>query len=294
MLTDTKAVSVETAVQGFLDSRRASIARATYSNQGYILHDLRRYLGSETPISRVTERQLLAWINSEQREASSIRIRISTLRIFMRWCLREGLIHRDTSQYIESPHASQAMPRELERDAVAKVFRSAPDTRGELILSLMVQEGLRRSEVAMLDIADVDRTDRVMLVNGKNSKQRWLPISDETWTIMMSYLAQQPATTGPLIRSYTQPQKRLTPKHVGRLVSDWMRDAGVKERPLDGRSGHALRHTFAGALLDDGADIRDVQHALGHSDLSATYRYLRRRQATGRLRHVMGKRAYRM
>jgi site-specific recombinase XerD len=73
-----------------------------------------------------------------------------------------------------------------------------------------------------------------------------------------------------------------------------MTDAGVKARPHDGHSAHALRHTFAGALLDDGANLRDVQDALGHARLAPTYAYLKRRQPSRRLREVMGRRSYRL
>jgi site-specific recombinase XerD len=223
-----------------------------------------------------------------------MRVRIGIVKGFTAWCVREGVLKRDVCRHLESPRAPQSLPREIEQECVTKILNVVPDLRGQLIVSLMVQEGLRRGEVAKLDVGEIERESRLMLVHGKNSKERWLPITDETWGIMCGYLRDHPATTGPLIRSYTEPHKGLSPNTISVLVAGWMRDAGVKETPFDGRSAHALRHTFAGALLDEGADVRDVQEALGHADLSATYRYLKRRRATGRLKEVMGRRSYRL
>jgi site-specific recombinase XerD len=132
-----------------------------------------------------------------------------------------------------------------------------------------------------------------MLVRGKGNRERWLPISDETLAALHEYIAEAPGSAGPLLRSVTHPGRGITSSYVGVLISKGMLASGIKSHGYDGKSAHALRHTMAGAMIDDGADVRDVQAALGHSNRSTVHVYLRRRVAAGRLREVMGQRSYR-
>ncbi len=162
----------------------------------------------------------------------------------------------------------------------------------ELIVLLGVVQGMRRAEIAGQLRENIDLSGRVMLVHGKGNVERWLPVADQTHEVMSHYLAIIPGAVGPLIRSERHPSRGITADHLGRLVVQWMKDGGIKQHPFDGKSSHALRHTMAGATLDQGADIRDVQAALGHRSLQSTYVYLKRRQATSRLRDVMGQQRY--
>lgn len=145
---------------------------------------------------------------------------------------------------------------------------------------LMLQEGLRRAEVAAIQTGDVDLARLELDVRGKGgggAVTRRLPISDETHRALDTYLAECPPVAGPLIRSYRDPQAGVTAPTVGRIVADVMARAEVKQRPRDGRSAHALRHSCANDMLDGPADVHQVQAALGHRSLVATQIYLRGR-----------------
>lgn len=154
----------------------------------------------------------------------------------------------------------------------------------------MLQEGLRRKEVAGLSLGDFDFSERIMVVRGKGNHERVLPISSETWRALCCYLSERPATAGPLIRNYHDGRSALAAVSVGRLVSEWMSDAGIKEKAYDGRSAHALRHTAASDMLRSGAHLRDAQQALGHQSITATQRYMP--WLVGDLRTAMAGRNY--
>jgi site-specific recombinase XerD len=248
-------------------------------------------LMGDPPIGQLTRAHVLAWLEETTCAPATKRTRLSQLRTFCQWAVEEGLVVRDPTAGVRGPREPRRLPRGVQRRDVNALLEACPESRARLIVLLMVQEGLRRAEVSRLQLGDIDRDERTMLVTGKGGHQRLLPISAETWRAMGSYLAERPAPNGPLIRSFVDDRSGITPTTIGHLVSDLMADAGVKATAYDGRSGHALRHTMAGDMLKGGAHIRDVQTALGHVSLMVTQRYLP--LMVGDLRDAMGGRAYR-
>lgn len=208
------------------------------------------------------------------------RNRLSLFRGFAQWLVMAGHAKVDPTVGVKPPRQPRHLPRALSPDQSTDVIAAAPDARARLIMILMLQEGLRRAEVAAIQTGDVDLQRCELDVRGKyggGDVTRRLPISDETRRALTAYLAEWPPVAGPLIRSYREPDRGLEPPTVGRIVSAVMADAGVKERARDGKSGHALRHTCANDMLDGPAEVHEVQAALGHRSLSATQQYLRGR-----------------
>jgi integrase/recombinase XerC len=212
----------------------------------------------------------------------------------MEWLVEVGELERNPALLVKSPKEPRRLPRGLTAAEVRRLLRVAPDARAVVIILLMVQEGLRRGEVAGLDLGDIDMAERTMLVRGKGGHERVLPISEETFTAIRRYLGEHPATAGPLVRrSLDQPKgvrwdarQGLSPSYVSQMMTQWMREAGIKAKPYDGRSAHALRHTAASDMLRHGAHVRNVQAALGHASLVTTQRYLP--LIVGDLRESMG------
>lgn len=122
-------------------------------------------------------------------------------------------------------------------------------------------------------------------MRGKGGEQRLLPITDQTWSAFVAYVGRA-RTAGPVIRSVYRPSEGLSAQYVSVLVSEAMAQAGVAG------TGHALRHSMAAHVLRGGrGDIRDVQVALGHANLSTTAVYMPHSDVE-RLRHVIGGRWY--
>jgi site-specific recombinase XerC len=243
---------------------------------------------------RVGRRHVEAWLERPGLAPSYRRTRLSALRGFCRWCVVHGYMRRDPTAAARAPRVPEGVPKRLRPDeAQALVAVAAADPRTYLIVLLMLQECLRRAEVAALDVDDVDFAERTLAVRGKGGGGRHtavLPISSETWGALTTYLAVEGHRYGPFVRNRVRAHGRLAASTVSELVHDAMVDAGVK-RPGDAsRTPHSLRHTGAHDMLAHTHDVRAVQQALRHSSVRSTEVYLRGQ--VGQLGKVMGGRRY--
>jgi site-specific recombinase XerD len=263
-------------VLAYVDERR----RRKELRPGFV-----RIAGWDMQVKRLRPTHIEKWMERGEHSPATLRNQLSIVRTFCKWLVRNGHIKSDPTLHVVTPRQPRYLPRGLQAPMVATAFGEAPDCRANLILSLMVQEGLRCCEVARLELGDVDFADRHVLIRGKGGHERVLPITEETWRALHSYLAEHPAQAGPLIRSYSRPLRGIGPGHISVLVSDWLHGAGVPA------TAHALRHTAATDMLRAGAHLRDVQTALGHQSLATTQRYLP--LVVHDLRDAMGGRTYR-
>lgn len=222
----------------------------------------------------------------------SLRSEFSTVRTFCEWLVISGHCITDPTLGIKGPKQPDYVPRALDPADVAKLLRACATAREELMIVLMVQLGLRCGEVAGLQLSDVDTTAGVVYVLGKGGQQRFIPLVDDARRTLAEYLTAFDIRHGPLFPSQRDRHRSISAGWVSELVRQIFVRAGVKKKAWDGRSGHALRHTCASDVLDEGADIRDVQEMLGHRSLTSTQVYLRRRNAQ-KLKKVMEGRNYR-
>lgn len=225
-----------------------------------------------------------------QSRASAAR-KLAAIRTFLRFLLRDGVIDGDPGALVPTPKREVRMPAHLSEDEMARLL-DAPDgdsplgRRDRAILELFYASGLRLSELAGLDLEDLNLPSRMVRVLGKGGKQRIVPFNTSTASAIRAYLSDREALVRPSGRA-GQPAKashrnrranplfvnyrggRLTVRSVDRLVR---RHVAASSARL-GISPHALRHSFATHLLQRGADLRAIQEMLGHARLSTTQRY---------------------
>ena len=251
--------------------RRKELRPGSITTSRHALSIFVRSAGWDLQVKRLRPKHIEAWMDARHARgvaASTVRNQLSIIKTFCQWLVKRGHVKVDPTLDIAAPRQPRYLPRGLGQPMVAETFAGAPDARATLILSLMVQEGLRCCEVSELQIGDVDDQQRLLMIRGKGGHERVLPITSETWTVLQAYLAEHPAKAGPLVRSYTRSARGIGARHLSVLVSDWLHDAGVDA------TAHALRHTAATDMLRAGAHLRDVQNALGHQSLATTQRYL--------------------
>lgn len=269
--------------------RRGEIGANTRDDYRWKLGGLDESFG-DRPLTQLGPAAIDRWLESiRDRSDSTRRQNLSVVRSFCRWLVAEGKLRVDPTAHVGRIRQAKRVPRTLTEAEVGKVLKAAPDARARAVLWLMVGSGLRCVEVSRLRVEDFD--GRTVVVCGKNSDQRVVPVPVRAAEAVNAYLDEVGVTSGPLIRSELVPSAGLAPATLSGYVRDWMRAAGVKVRALDGRSAHALRRTCASDVADR-ADLRIVQQILGHSDLSVTSRHYLRPVPVAEMRQAMEGRDY--
>lgn len=261
---------------------RGEIAPGTARNYEHLLLSFATMHAKVEP-QKVRRRHVEAWleqptVDRRSRPAPNYqRARLSVLRGFFRWCVIERHVDRDPTLGIPLAPVPPLIARSLTTDqAHAVMALASEDPRSKLMALLMLQCGLRRGEVAALQLGDLDMRKRTLGVRGKGGQggvTRRTYIPDELLVVLEAYLPSVPGTSGLLIRSRTKPDRGLRPDTVYKVVVQVMRQAGVKRYAWDGRSPHSLRHTCAQDLVDDGVELRVVQKVLGHKSIRNTEIY---------------------
>lgn len=267
--------------RAYLASRTArhGLAHQSRKNYAYVLHDLAAHLEERGAPTSLTAEELVThvdgWLASRVWSATTCCTNLGIVRPFLDWGAGRGLLPPGAAGRLRNPRRSKPLPRAQTASQVAQLLAVVPDARGRVMVLLMAQAGLRRAEVAAASVADIDLASGAMLVHGKGSKERMVWLSEETMGAIRAWMVERGPRVGALVGPYGCPSRHLTPTWVGMLVSRWMADAGLKTMPRDGMSGHALRHSAATNMLRGGANIRVVQEALGHENITTTARYLR-------------------
>jgi integrase/recombinase XerC len=215
---------------------------------------------------------------------ASIARRVGAIHTFYRWAVADGLIDHDPSLLLGRPKVANRLPTVLRANEAAALMERAGDEelddpierviglRDRAILELLYGSGLRVSEVTALRPEDLDLDGARVLVRGKGSKERRVPVSDFAVTAVRAWLTEgRSALTADAAGPVFLNRKRnpMTARDVRAMVD------GYAGGLLPGRriGPHTLRHSFATHLLEGGADIRAVQELLGHSSVATTQRY---------------------
>lgn len=207
---------------------------------------------------------------------SVARRRADTIAIhgLYRWAVAAGLLERDPFALVRLPKRRQGTPRSFTLAQLAAILRGArEDPRLHLLCLLGYPQGLRRAEMAALDLADLVREPYpgVLRVVGKGGRERWVPLHRLTRRAIDRHLGDRAQlTTGPLVANYSHPGKPLEPGTVGDLLAAHVRACGI---PYG--SAHWFRHSTATWALEaaEGTNLEDVRELLGHRDSATTRVY---------------------
>lgn len=210
---------------------------------------------------------------------SSVDRRVSVIKGFHRFLVREGYARRNPTDTLQLPKPPERLPDVLSASRVGAMLAACtgdgpPEMRNRAILEVLYGCGLRVSECTGLDLGDCILEEGYLRVVGKGGKERISPISGAALEALGAYLERaRPA----LAKPYAKPTAavflnarggRLTRQSVHAIVADAGRLVGV-----DNLHPHTLRHSFATHMLEGGADLRVIQEILGHSDISTTQVY---------------------
>jgi len=229
-------------------------------------------------VNKNTLRDYLYHLMEQGFARTSIARKLSAVRSLYRYLQREEMISNSPAATISSPKLDRRLPEFLgQQEAVALVEAPVPATptglRDRSVLELLYASGLRVSELASLNINQVDLEGREIRVWGKGSKERVVLMGEPAAKALVNYISQgrpqllQSARTQAVFLN--QKGGRLTVRSIQSMVHEYAVNTGIDKRVHP----HMVRHTFATHLLNGGADLRVVQELLGHASLSSTQIY---------------------
>ena len=210
----------------------------------------------------------------KRNQRTSIARKLSTLRTFFRYLVREGHLPSNPAEGLSTPKLNRYLPKTLSVDEVTALMErgygaTLLDLRDRAIVELFYSSGLRVSELTGLDVGALDLRENLVRVLGKGRKERIVPVGRKAHEALLAYLEERnlPDEKEPLFLNARG--GRLTPRSVQRNLKTRLIKAGL----IKDISPHVLRHSFATHLLDGGADLRAIQELLGHASLSTTQKY---------------------
>jgi site-specific recombinase XerD len=248
-------------------------------------HDLMKFTsfllskyGKEPLVNEINTsdiRDFLAYLQLKQQSRShAIFRKISCLRTFFAFLLKENYIKTNPTDTIQSPKLAKKLPIYLTPDELKKLL-AAPDIKDPMgirdlaILTLFSYTGMRLSELVNLNIKDVNLKDHFVRVMGKGSKERIIPLITPVIKVLGEYLDIRPMIDNDAF-FLSKLKKRISPRMVQVLVNKYRIIAGISQEKF---SPHKLRHTFATMLHGKDVDLIDIQALLGHSSVATTQIY---------------------
>lgn len=209
--------------------------------------------------------------------ASSVGTRFAALRSFFRFALSRGLVERDPAFNVEGPKKTKPLPHFLKESEMDSLLDDCTwgdtykDVRDKAIVTTFYETGIRVSELTGLDDCMVDLINCQLKVTGKGNKQRVVPFGKELAETLRRYVDVRDAQKSRLSEAFflSDKGKRMERHQVRILVMNRLQAVSTQKK----LSPHVLRHTFATAMLNNGASIESVRRLLGHASASTTEIY---------------------
>src|SRR3989338_1785885 len=206
---------------------------------------------------------------------ASIARKLASIKAFFRFLMKKGFLAKNPAELLSSPKIEKYLPTVLTVDEAAALVETIKgqklQKRDKAILEVLYSAGIRVSELAGLNMKDVDIVSGIIKVIGKGNKERVAILGEKAREALKAYLEEGSRVKGqegePVFLGTRG--ERITPRAVQRLVRDSADISGISKHPTP----HSLRHTFATHLLDAGVDLRAIQEMLGHASLSTTQKY---------------------
>ena len=257
--------------------KRFSIHTITsYSND---INQFALFLSEEyqivSDISEVNFQIVRSWIASLLGQGvvpRSVNRKISTLKTYFKFLIREGVIHESPMLKVVAPKSKKRLPLFIEEDQIESLLNEVEfddgfiGERDKLIIELFYVTGIRISELINIKISDINFDNNLVKVLGKRNKERLIPLSSRIVKEFQFFIEKYNIghylfTNLGGTKVYTKLVYRVVNKYIGKISS------------INKKSPHVLRHTFATHMLNNGADINAIKELLGHANLSATQVY---------------------
>ena len=279
-------ISVQQSIQDFINylkfqKRYSQHTITSYQNDLTAFFDFLELQFGKTALPDIKPafaRSWLAQLKEKGMESRTISRKISTLKTFFKYQLKQQTIRISPMATVQSPKLNKRLPRFVEKEDINTLLKDVdfPDTwegRTEcLLIQLFYNTGIRQAELLGLKEMQIDKFNSTIKVLGKGSKERIIPVSNELIKTLQEYMAAKRKDFENFdseVLLINAKGKKLYPRYVYNVVNKYLSMVTT----IDKKSPHVLRHSFATHLMNNGADLNAVKELLGHSSLAATQVY---------------------
>jgi integrase/recombinase XerC len=234
-----------------------------------------------TSVEEVRHTHIRAWVvalMNEKLNPRSINRKLSCLKAYFKFLIERGFIKQNPMKKVSVVKTSKRLPETVSAQQLETLFSEIPfesnysGTRNQIILELLYQTGIRRSELLGLKLNDIDLMQYRIKVTGKRNKERLIPIGKGLVTLLEGFLNKRAETFPTTIHSSLLLTDKGLPAYEA-LIYNVVHKYLSLVTSIEQRSPHVLRHSFATHLTDNGADLNAIKELLGHSSLAATQIY---------------------
>jgi len=240
-------------------------------------------------IQQLTEKQITEWVflesdhvrllvkqlNQKGIKARSIATKLSALRSFLEYLVQDEVLTFNPAKGVAAPKLDKPLPKNISVDEVFQLLDMDDEDplsiRDQAMMELMYSSGLRLSELVGINLIDLKLREKELLVLGKGSKQRLLPITEKAVLTIQAWLTIRPdfCEAGETALFTSKLKRRISERSVQARMEKW----GLQQNLQAHLNPHKLRHSFATHMLESSGNLRAVQTLLGHADLSTTQVY---------------------
>ncbi len=233
---------------------------------------LEKNLTGINQVSRTDISTYILKLHDEQYSSTSIMRKLASLRGFFKWASINQICNTDPTMTIEQPKLPKRLPKVVSVKEIEDILNQDLNITQKVIIEMLYGCGLRVSELAELDISNINIRGKYIQCVGKGSKERIIPLGSKAILALKKYLPQREF----IIKKYNLDENHLLVTQDGREINrqdiyNFVHEQGKKIHKTI--SPHTLRHSFATHLLENGADLRVVQELLGHSNVATTQLY---------------------
>lgn len=261
-----------------LERHRSPLTVEAY---GRDLREFAAFLDGKSALREVTTSDVRQYVmhllGTRKVDSRTVRRKLSSIKALYKYLKYAGLRDDDPASVVPGPAIAKRDPKPLDQRDVAKLLRTslagrtpAQRLRDAAIMELFYASGMRRAEIAAVELANVDLRERTIRVTGKGNKQRTVLINHAAAEAIQAYLGMRPKSRERAL-FLGRGGKALTPKHVWRIFRDILGVSGIAVHATP----HTLRHSFATHLVENGVDLETVRELLGHESLATTGVYLK-------------------
>jgi len=217
----------------------------------------------------------LVFLSKKKLKPASLRRKISALRSFYKFLIREELIENDPTIDLTLPKKDKVLPDVISVEEIEKLINIIPEKgfkgkRDRALIELLYSSGLRVSEIINLKINEIDLKNGYLKCFGKGSKERIVPFGSFAKDLLIEYIEERDKNNiNSDLLFVTKKGKKIVRQEINNILNRYAKKSKLKKKIHP----HMLRHSFATHLLERGADLRSVQELLGHVDISTTQIY---------------------